>query len=68
MALDTENERRAAAGLPPVPDGTIDAKDRRQITGLYPFGTSPVSEAQYPRLVMASPITQKLVFNVGWVD
>ena len=38
--IDTENKRRSAMSLPwdiifPVPDGSIDAADRRHLVGLY---------------------------------
>lgn len=42
MALDTPNKRAAAGGVMPMPDGTIDAADRRQVAGVYPMdGAAP---------------------------
>lgn len=35
MPIDTENKRRSVLGILPVPDGSIDAQDRRQVLGLY---------------------------------
>ena len=36
MAIDTANRRRASAGDPPVPDGSLDSKeDRVQSAGDY---------------------------------
>jgi len=40
MAVDTENKRRSAIGLPiptamPEPDGTIDDNDRMHVIGIY---------------------------------
>lgn len=50
MAIDTPKKRRKAAGtgIPgqtlPAPDGTIDASDREQVSGVYtPSGASPPS-------------------------
>ena len=35
MAINTANERRSVAGMPPGPDGTIASPDFQQIAGLY---------------------------------
>lgn len=34
MTVDSEDKRRDIGGVPPVPDGTIDAEDRRHIAGI----------------------------------
>lgn len=34
MPIDEEKQRRSVAGIPPVPDGVIDASDRAGIAGL----------------------------------
>ena len=43
MAIDTATLRRAVAGTPPVPDGTVGVADRRQVAGTYPIGVSEVT-------------------------
>ena len=63
MAIDTENRRRSVIGvrtrgrwgrnLMPVPDGVIDAGDRRALAGLYNYdfsGTVILTEGVRPRL------------------
>lgn len=35
MAIDNENKRRSVIGIFPVPDGSINAGDRRHIAGFY---------------------------------
>lgn len=35
MPVDDEDKRRSVAGVPMVPDGTIDAEDRRHVSGVY---------------------------------
>jgi len=41
MAINIQNEWRATLGVRwPVPDGTIDGQDRRQVLGIYPTLTS----------------------------
>jgi len=40
MAIDTQLKRMSAMGLPPLPDGSITALDRRQIAGLYRMATA----------------------------
>lgn len=54
MAVDNESERRAAPNMlpfviPPVPDGTISANDRKQMSYLYsgiPPGEGPAATPQ----------------------
>lgn len=44
MAIDSEDKRRAVTGVLPVADGEIDAADRRQVAGEYPFESESESE------------------------
>jgi hypothetical protein len=38
MAIDTQNKRRSAIRVLPIPDGSIDSADRRHALGYYRFG------------------------------
>lgn len=67
MAIDTENKRRTSvlfqfnAGQP-IPDGVIDANDRRQFLGLYAgiYGLG-FSRAR----VLLSKINKLIILNSG---
>ena len=47
MPIDSEVKRRSVIGIRPIPDGAINALDRRQLLGLYRIATSaPVAEVK----------------------
>ncbi|KKK47257.1 hypothetical protein LCGC14_3157030, partial [marine sediment metagenome] len=48
MPIDTEAKRRRVAGVPPLPSGDIDARDRAHIAGIY-FIPGLVRSKEMPR-------------------
>jgi hypothetical protein len=57
MPVDTQNERRAAVGVAPVPDGTIDSEDRRQAAEVYPTVTGTPSTGTRCRKMFGDGMT-----------
>lgn len=59
MAIDSEDKRRGAQGLPweprlPTADGTIDQADRQQVVGVYPGVLAGAAEAPKGGLMLLS--------------
>ena len=71
MAVDTAAKRRSVTGWPPAPDGTISAKDRRQIAGWYQ-GIAPAStgydvDSITPYLIPSSELAELFQATEGVV-
>ena len=72
MAINSENKRRAAWGLPflnilPVSDGTVDPDDRRIVLGVYPGIASigGMSDNQTPLIAYAINYKKKKMYAGG---
>ncbi len=65
MAIDNENKRRSVIRIFPVPDGSINAGDRRHIAGFY-RGLADVPSSIYPiDLVLSEQDIYGVTMNDG---
>jgi hypothetical protein len=64
MAIDTENKRRSVIYILPIPDGIIDADDRRHVAYIYRGISTPVISTS-PEERIYQVIAKSRIFNVG---